>query len=182
MSSGSTQLAPVATFPLWVSSPPRQISVWAPLPPVAGGHGGRRRVGGGSGFWFSSPLANKAAFGSGSSLDFSSPFLPLGHGDDDEAMSCGNEDGGAYAFAALPDPWRQFDSSAAAPYPLPPFLPNNLVVGSVLSLVVYFAVSMVAGARLIGGGFMASGLLYGSDLKDSGSRLCVLPSTCAVGL
>jgi hypothetical protein len=111
-------------------------------------------------------LANKSAYGSGSSSGCFPPCT-LDHGDDDGARICGNEGGGVYAFAALPDPWRQSDSSAAAPYSLPHFLSNNLVAGRVPPLYVCYATAMVAGAKLARGGFMASAFLCGSDLVDS---------------
>lgn len=105
-------------------------------------------------------MANKAAYGSGSSFDSSTSF-PLDHVDGDEAWNCRNFMGGAHAFANLPNPWRRFDSSATAPYLHPPFLSNKIEACLVISLSVHSDASMVAEPSSIGGDFraMAGGAL-----------------------
>jgi hypothetical protein len=150
----------VATFPAWdFSSPDLRAGRSPPC---------RRRpwwpTTGGWGVWlllflvagrFFSSMANKAEFGSGPPFDSTSLTLPLDHVDDDEAWSCGSLDGGAYAFAATPNPWRRFDLSAAAPYPLSSFISNKIEVGFVLLLCACSAPSMVVVVRSVQAGFMA---------------------------
>jgi hypothetical protein len=111
---------------------------------------------------FSPLMANQALAGSGSSSVFSSASLSLDHVDDNEKSRCGNNGGGAYAFTALPDPWRRFDSSTAAPYPLPYFISNKIEADHAL-LSVYSISSMVAS--------LASAH---EDLEISGPVLAVL--------